>query len=43
LKAPSDGFGWGDAAIGAGIAAAIALLITAGAQVVRQRKQLRHP
>jgi hypothetical protein len=43
LKAPSSDFDWGDAAIGAGIAAAIALLITAGAQVVRQRSQLRHP
>jgi hypothetical protein len=43
LKAPSNDFAWGDAAIGAGIAAAIALLLTAGAQVVRQRNQLRHP
>jgi hypothetical protein len=43
LTAPSSDFDWSDAAIGAGIAAAIALLITAGAQVVRQRNQLRHP
>jgi hypothetical protein len=42
LKAPSSDFDWGAAAIGAGIAAAIALLLTAGAQV-RQRNQLRHP
>ena len=43
LKAPSTDFDWGAAAIGAGIAAAIALLITAGTQVARQRSQLRHP
>ena len=43
LKAPSNGFDWGDAAIGAGIAAAVALLITAGTLAVRQRSQPRHP
>jgi hypothetical protein len=43
LKAPSSDFDWGDAAIGAGVAVAIALLLTAGAQVARQRNQLRHP
>jgi hypothetical protein len=43
LKAPSNGFDWGDAAIGGGIAAAAALLITAGALTVRHRAQPRHP
>jgi hypothetical protein len=37
------GFDWGDAAIGGGIAAAAALLITAGALTVRHRTQPRHP
>jgi hypothetical protein len=40
---PSNGFDYGDAAIGAGITAALALLITAGTLTVRQRRQLRHP
>jgi hypothetical protein len=38
---PSDGFDWGDAAIGAAAAAAIALLIAAGGVAVRQRNQPR--
>ncbi len=41
LSAPSNGFDWGDAAIGAGITAAIALMITAGSLAVRQRSQPR--
>jgi hypothetical protein len=43
VETPSNGFDYGDAAIGAGITAAIALLITAGTLTVRQRRQLRHP
>ena len=43
LKAPDDGFDWGDAAIGAGITLTLALLITAGSFAVRQRSQPRHP
>ena len=42
LKAPDNGFDWGDAAIGAGIIATIALLITAGSFAVRQRSQPGH-
>jgi type IV secretory pathway VirB10-like protein len=42
LSAPSNGFDWGDAAIGAGITAAIALMITAGSVAVRQRSEPRH-
>jgi hypothetical protein len=42
LKAPDNGFDWGDAAIGAGIIATLALLITAGGVAVRQRSQPRH-
>jgi hypothetical protein len=38
-----SGFDGSDAAIGAGIAAAIVLLITAGTLAVRQRRQPRHP
>ncbi len=38
--ASSDSFDWGDAAIGAAIAMAIALLVTAGTVVVRRRTQL---
>lgn len=38
---PSDGFDWGDAAIGAAAAAAIALLIAAGGVAIRQRSQPR--
>jgi hypothetical protein len=43
LKAPSNGFDWGDAAIGAGITAAIALLMTGGGLAVRQRSAPRVP
>jgi hypothetical protein len=43
LKAPDNGFDWGDAAIGAGIIATLALLITAGSIAVRQRSQPGHP
>jgi hypothetical protein len=42
LKAPDNGFDWGDLAIGAGIIATIALLITAGSFAVRQRSQPGH-
>jgi hypothetical protein len=38
---PSDGFDWGDAAIGAAAAAAIALLIAATGLAMRQRNQPR--
>ena len=38
-----SGFDWSDAAIGAAIAAAIVLLITASTLAVRQRRQPRHP
>lgn len=37
--APSDSFHWDDAAIGAAIAMAIVLLVTAGTVVVRRRTQ----
>lgn len=43
LEAPDKGFDWGAAAIGAGIIATLALLITAGNFAVRQRSQPRHP
>jgi hypothetical protein len=42
LKAPGGGFDYGDAAIGAGITAAIALLLTAGTLTVRRRSQPQH-
>ena len=42
LKAPDNGFDWGDAAIGAGITLTLALLVTAGSLAVRQRSQPRH-
>jgi hypothetical protein len=41
LKAPDNGFDWGDAAIGAGITATLVLLITAGSVAGRQRSQPR--
>jgi hypothetical protein len=41
-KSPNNGFDWGDAAIGAGITAAIALALTAGSLAVRQRRQPRY-
>jgi hypothetical protein len=40
LTVPSHGFDWGDAAIGAAVAAAIALLIAAGGVAIRQHN---HP
>jgi hypothetical protein len=43
LKAPDNGFDWGDAAIGAGITLTLALLITVGSFAVRQRSQPRYP
>jgi hypothetical protein len=42
IGTPSDGFDWGDAAIGAGIAAAIGLLLTGGTLAIRRRSQLAH-
>jgi hypothetical protein len=41
LAAPSDGFDWGDAAIGGGTITAIVLLGTAGTLVVRRRGEPR--
>jgi hypothetical protein len=43
ITAPSDDFDYSDAAIGAGITAAIAVLIAAGALGLRQRSRTRHP
>jgi hypothetical protein len=45
LASPSPGssFDWADAAIGAGIAATVALLLTATSVAVRRRSQARHP
>jgi hypothetical protein len=43
LGAPGDSFHWGDAAIGAGIATAIVLLLTAGSLGVRRRIQFGGP
>jgi len=43
VKAPSDGFHYDDAGIGAGITAAMLLLIAAGTVAVRERSQPRHP
>jgi hypothetical protein len=40
IGTPSDSFHWGDAAIGAGIAVAIVLLVTAGTLAIRRRTQL---
>jgi uncharacterized protein (TIGR03382 family) len=42
VKPTSSGFDYGDAAIGAAITAALALLITAGALVMRRRGQPQH-
>ena len=39
VKAPGDGFDYGAAAVGAGVAVAIVALITAGGLVVRRRRQ----
>jgi hypothetical protein len=41
--APSNGFDYGAAGVGAGITGAIVLLITAGTLTIRRRSQLRHP
>lgn len=41
VTAPSDGFDWGDAAIGAAATAAVALMIVAGGVAIRQRNQPR--
>jgi hypothetical protein len=43
ITAPSDDFDYGAAALGAGITAAIALLIAAGTLGLRQRTRARHP
>ena len=39
VKAPGDGFDYGAAAIGAGFAVGIIVLITAGGIAVRRRRQ----
>ncbi len=39
VKAPGDGFDFGAAAVGAGLAVAIIVLITAGGLAVRRRRQ----
>jgi hypothetical protein len=41
--APGDGFDYGDAAVGVGIAGGVALLLTAGTLGVRRRAHPRHP
>ena len=41
--APSNGFDYGDAAVGTGVIAGLALLGTAGTLAIRRRGQLRHP
>ena len=42
VNTPGDGFDYGDAGIGAGISAAIVLLITAGTLTVRRRSEPQH-
>jgi hypothetical protein len=42
LGTPSAGFQWGDASIGAGVSAALVLLVTAGTLAVRRRSQPTH-
>ena len=42
-NAPSNGFDYGSAAVGAGLTGAIVLLMTAGTLTIRRRSQLRHP
>jgi hypothetical protein len=39
----SDGFDYGDAAVGAGIAGGLVLLTVPGGLTVRRRTQLQHP
>jgi hypothetical protein len=41
--APSSGFDYGDAAIGAGVMAGVTLLGAAGTVTIRRRSQVRHP
>jgi hypothetical protein len=41
--APSSGFDYGDAAIGAGVMAGATLLGAAGTLTIRRRSQVRHP
>jgi hypothetical protein len=43
VSAPSNGFHYGDAAVGAGVIAGLTLLGVAGALTVRRRGELRHP
>ena len=43
LTTPGNGFDWGDAAVGAGVVAAIGLLIAAASVAVRHRSEPRHP
>ena len=40
IAAPSDHFSWGDAAIGAAVALAIAMLVGGGTLIARRRTQL---
>ena len=42
VKAPGDGFDFGAAAVGAGFAVAIIVLITAGGLVMRRRRQAQY-
>ena len=41
--APSSGFDYGDAAIGAGVMAGLTLLGAAATLTIRRRSQVRHP
>ncbi len=43
LQSPDNGFDWGDAAVGAGVTAAIGVLIAAASVAVRHRTEPRHP
>ena len=40
---PTNGFDYADAAVGAGVAGGVALLVTGGTLSVRRRSQLRRP
>jgi hypothetical protein len=42
-SAPGDGFDYGDAAVGVGIAGGVALLVTAGTISIRHQARVRHP